>query len=192
MSASESRAPDRRLGVAASSDDGIVLLLPQGAREMITASSELYARIARLDGGMGVTEMANPARHLLRQAGERRLLAPNPRLDRAGDRDVRIDRPPTPWVVSRMSKRGCRRWTIRGDGHLHCEQGDARHEGEGGGEIAEAEVLRIPSRASSWVSRAGRPAACRVRRDQAADHAGLQPGEDEQTRMRAPRRQPSR
>lgn len=64
LSTAEGAAPERRLGAAAPTESEIIVLLPEGAREMIAASSELYARISRLDRGLGVAEMENPARHL--------------------------------------------------------------------------------------------------------------------------------
>ena len=61
----EAAAPDRRLGFAAPSEPESIALLPKGARETIVASSDLYARVARLDGELGAPEPASPARDLL-------------------------------------------------------------------------------------------------------------------------------
>lgn len=60
----EATAPERRLGFAASSDPEAIAPLPKGARDTIAASSDLYARVSRLDGELDV-EQVSPARHLL-------------------------------------------------------------------------------------------------------------------------------
>jgi regulator of CtrA degradation len=45
------RRPERRLGNAADSDPAVVTQLPEAAQRLINASSELYARIKRIDEG---------------------------------------------------------------------------------------------------------------------------------------------
>jgi regulator of CtrA degradation len=68
----ESAAAERRLGFAASSDADAAILFPKGARDAIAASSDLYARVARLDGELAAPEPESPARSLLgRLAGAR-------------------------------------------------------------------------------------------------------------------------
>ncbi len=65
-------APERRLGAANPSEPSAVALLPEGARAIIAASIDLYARVARLDGELDEDAPASPARDLLgRLAGAR-------------------------------------------------------------------------------------------------------------------------
>ena len=45
----EGRRPERRLGHANASDESIVALLPPAAKRLIVASSDLYARVQRID-----------------------------------------------------------------------------------------------------------------------------------------------
>ena len=45
----EGRRPERRLGHANASDESIVALLPPAAKRLIAASSDLYARVQRID-----------------------------------------------------------------------------------------------------------------------------------------------
>src|SRR5689334_808151 len=45
------RRPDRRLGHAQDSDPTVVDQLPEAARRLINASSDLYARVQRIDEG---------------------------------------------------------------------------------------------------------------------------------------------
>ena len=62
----DGRRPDRRLGHAQDSDAQIVALLPAGAKKLIAASGELYARIKRLDeGGIETHIPQSPARALM-------------------------------------------------------------------------------------------------------------------------------
>jgi regulator of CtrA degradation len=62
----EGRRPERRLGKAGDSDPRIVEQLPENARKLIHASTDLYARIQRLDEGQLVDEpVASPARALM-------------------------------------------------------------------------------------------------------------------------------
>lgn len=49
LSALGARAPERRLPEAAGSDPQILDALPAGARRLVEASLELYARVGRLD-----------------------------------------------------------------------------------------------------------------------------------------------
>lgn len=55
--------PDRRLGHAAASDDAALSALPDTARAIVAATSDLYGRVRRIDEGI-----------------ERRLPAPSPAL----------------------------------------------------------------------------------------------------------------
>ena len=67
LAMAEARRPSRRLGDAPESDTALVVTLPEGARTLIEASRDLYARVRRLDEG-GTTEgepHASPARGLL-------------------------------------------------------------------------------------------------------------------------------
>ena len=60
------RRPERRLGNANDSDETIVELLPQAAQRLIAASSDLYARVKRIDDNQGSDEpIASPARALM-------------------------------------------------------------------------------------------------------------------------------
>jgi regulator of CtrA degradation len=62
----EGRRPERRLGHAADSDAELVAKLPPAAQRLIEASSELYARIKRIDEGVVAEEpAASPARALM-------------------------------------------------------------------------------------------------------------------------------
>jgi len=62
----EGRRPERRLGHAAESDPEAVAKLPPAARRLIEASSELYARIRRIDEGVLAEDVpASPARALM-------------------------------------------------------------------------------------------------------------------------------
>ncbi len=47
----EGRRPERRLGNAQDSDQAVVALLPEAAQRLINASSDLYARVKRIDEG---------------------------------------------------------------------------------------------------------------------------------------------
>jgi regulator of CtrA degradation len=60
------RRPERRLGHAQESDAAVVDQLPDAARQLIQASSELYARIKRIDeGGLEAEAPQSPARALM-------------------------------------------------------------------------------------------------------------------------------
>ena len=60
------RRPERRLGHAQESDPEIVAKLPESARKLINASTDLYARIKRLDEGVVADDLPqSPARALM-------------------------------------------------------------------------------------------------------------------------------
>jgi regulator of CtrA degradation len=62
----DGRRPERRLGRAGESDPVVVDQLPEAARILIATSSDLYARVKRLDEGQMVNEPApSPARALM-------------------------------------------------------------------------------------------------------------------------------
>jgi regulator of CtrA degradation len=62
----DGRRPERRLGHAQESDPEVVAKMPQEAKRLIEASSELYARIKRIDEGVVAEEPpASPARALM-------------------------------------------------------------------------------------------------------------------------------
>ena len=62
----EGRRPERRLGHAQESDPAVVEKLPASAQRLIEASSDLYARIKRIDEGVVTDEVAaSPARALM-------------------------------------------------------------------------------------------------------------------------------
>ena len=62
----EGRRPERRLGNAQVSDPAVIAQLPDTARRLIGASSDLYARIKRIDVGQGAAVPApSPARALM-------------------------------------------------------------------------------------------------------------------------------
>jgi regulator of CtrA degradation len=62
----DGRRPERRLGHAAISDSKVVEQMPPAAQRLITASSDLYARIQRLDEGqLDDQPMQSPARALM-------------------------------------------------------------------------------------------------------------------------------
>src|SRR3546814_7296594 len=54
--------PRHHLGEAAASDTEVVGRFPFAARALISASEDLYARVARLPSAMGMTGIARPAR----------------------------------------------------------------------------------------------------------------------------------
>ncbi|MBU3076320.1 DUF1465 family protein [Sphingomonas quercus] len=62
---SEATSPERRLGFAAPSEADSIAPLPKGARDTIASSSDLYARVARLDAELDAVEPVSPARDLL-------------------------------------------------------------------------------------------------------------------------------
>lgn len=55
----------RRLGQADGSDEDVIARFPHGARTMIAASSDLYARVRRLERGGAVEAGPSPARALM-------------------------------------------------------------------------------------------------------------------------------
>jgi len=62
----EGRRPERRLGHAAESDPAVVAKMPDDAKRLIETSTELYARIKRIDEGVVAEEPpASPARALM-------------------------------------------------------------------------------------------------------------------------------
>ena len=63
---SQSRRPARRLGNAAESDPLLLSKLPEGALHLVQASTELFARVKRLDEGSASGEPTpSPARSLM-------------------------------------------------------------------------------------------------------------------------------
>ena len=66
LRSADGRRPERRLGHASESDPLVVAQLPEAAERLITASTDLYSRIARLDEGQLDDEpAASPARALM-------------------------------------------------------------------------------------------------------------------------------
>ena len=66
IASSEGRRPERRLGHAGESDPKVVDKLPPAARRLIEASTDLYARIKRIDEGVVAVEPPpSPARALM-------------------------------------------------------------------------------------------------------------------------------
>jgi regulator of CtrA degradation len=62
----EGRRAERRLGHAQDSDPAVVATLPASAQKLINASSDLYARVKRLDDGTLETDVPqSPARALM-------------------------------------------------------------------------------------------------------------------------------
>jgi regulator of CtrA degradation len=62
----EGRRPERRLGHAQESDPSVVAKLPATARHLVSASTDLYVRVKRLDEGSVVDEPpGSPARALM-------------------------------------------------------------------------------------------------------------------------------
>ncbi|HEX2804293.1 MAG TPA: DUF1465 family protein [Sphingomicrobium sp.] len=62
----EGRRPERRLGNAQESDPAVVARLPEAAQRLVSASSDLYARVKRLDEGSVADEpTTSPARALM-------------------------------------------------------------------------------------------------------------------------------
>jgi len=62
----EGRRPERRLGHAQESDSAVVARLPESAQRLVSASSDLYARVKRLDeGSIAAEPAASPARALM-------------------------------------------------------------------------------------------------------------------------------
>ncbi len=65
IKSAEGRRPERRLGHANDSDPLVVDQLPESARKLVNASTDLYARIKRLDGGQMDEPAVSPARALM-------------------------------------------------------------------------------------------------------------------------------
>jgi regulator of CtrA degradation len=66
LSSFDGRRPERRLGRAQDSDPAVVVQLPAAAQRLIVASSDLYARVKRLDEGSWTEEpVQSPARALM-------------------------------------------------------------------------------------------------------------------------------
>lgn len=64
--AKDGRRPERRLGNAQDSDPAVVAQMPAAAQRLINSSSDLYARVKRLDeGGLVDEPAASPARALM-------------------------------------------------------------------------------------------------------------------------------
>ena len=62
----DGRRPERRLGHAQDSDPKVLATLPPSAQKLINSSSDLYARVKRLDdGGLEVDVPQSPARALM-------------------------------------------------------------------------------------------------------------------------------
>lgn len=62
----EGRRPERRLGNAQESDPTVVQTLPRAAQRLVNSSSDLYARVKRLDeGGLEAEAPQSPARALM-------------------------------------------------------------------------------------------------------------------------------
>ena len=62
----EGRRPERRLGHAAESDPAVVSQLPESAQRLISSSSDLYARVKRIDEGSFEEDAPqSPARALM-------------------------------------------------------------------------------------------------------------------------------
>ena len=62
----EGGRPERRLGNAQDSDPAVIDQLPKAAQRLIVASTDLYARVKRIDEGQGLAVPApSPARALM-------------------------------------------------------------------------------------------------------------------------------
>ena len=62
----EGRRPERRLGHAQDSDPAVVAKLPEAAQRLVSASTDLYARVKRLDdGNVAEDPPVSPARALM-------------------------------------------------------------------------------------------------------------------------------
>ena len=60
------RRPERRLGHAADSDPAVIIQLPPIAQRLVTASTDLYSRVRRLDEeGFEEVAVPSPARALM-------------------------------------------------------------------------------------------------------------------------------
>ena len=66
IAALDGRRPERRLGTASDSDPLVVAQLPPAAQRLVTASTELYSRVERLDQGeIDAAPAQSPARALM-------------------------------------------------------------------------------------------------------------------------------
>jgi regulator of CtrA degradation len=66
LHAVEGRRPERRLGHAKDSDPAVIAQLPPAAQRLVRSSTDLYARVERLDQGEVDAEPApSPARALM-------------------------------------------------------------------------------------------------------------------------------
>jgi regulator of CtrA degradation len=66
LSNAQARTPSRRLGDAPESDEAVLANLPQQALALVRASSDLYARVRRLEENAASAEEAtSPARSLM-------------------------------------------------------------------------------------------------------------------------------
>ena len=62
----DGRRPERRLGHAQESDPAVVARLPEAAQRLVNSSTDLYARVQRLDEGTVAEEpVQSPARALM-------------------------------------------------------------------------------------------------------------------------------
>jgi regulator of CtrA degradation len=62
----DGRRPERRLGHAQDSDEAVIVQLPEAAQRLINTSSDLYARVKRIDEGHMETDIPqSPARALM-------------------------------------------------------------------------------------------------------------------------------
>jgi regulator of CtrA degradation len=64
ISASEARSESRQLGVSPVSDPDLVARLPEGALQLVRASQDRFARVARLEES-SAAPISSPARSLL-------------------------------------------------------------------------------------------------------------------------------
>jgi regulator of CtrA degradation len=66
LSEAQAQTPSRRLGDAPDSDETVLAKIPEQALALVRASSDLYARVRRLEeSGAGAEEGASPARSLM-------------------------------------------------------------------------------------------------------------------------------
>jgi regulator of CtrA degradation len=66
LSPQQAMTPTRRLGDAAESDPALLEKMPEAALALVQSSSDLYARVQRLEEGSAASEpQASPARSLL-------------------------------------------------------------------------------------------------------------------------------
>jgi regulator of CtrA degradation len=62
----DGRRPERRLGNASDSDPQVIAQLPPAAQRLVTTSTDLYSRVARLDEGeIDAAPVQSPARALM-------------------------------------------------------------------------------------------------------------------------------